>query len=53
MPPLENSIGFKPDTCMGYVGSNNIVPRLLPCFLSHTVQKMLQKAGEEPGNEAR
>jgi len=33
---------------------SSLVPRLLPSFLSHTVQKsMQQKAGEEPGNEAR
>ena len=30
----------------------SLVPRLLPSFLLHTVQ-MRQKAGEEPGNEAR
>ena len=34
---------------VGTVGATKcIVPRLLPSFLSHTVQK----AGEEPGNEA-
>ena len=35
------------------LGRGSLVPRLLPSFLSHIVQSMRQKAGEEPVNEAR